>query len=346
MSLPLISAGIVNYRCSRECARAVRSLLDQTASPKEIVIVDNASGDDSVDYLRREFGGVVQIIANKRNVGFGAAQNQAIRSTSGDYYLALNPDAILQPDYVEILVRKLEENPRSGYATGLIYFCEEDMTPTPFVFTAGHWWLRGRTAVNRYYLRDFPAEEMVSGEVGGASGCAPLYCRAMLESIDLGGGEFFDETYFLYIEDVDLDWRAHLAGWSCWFEKSATGHHVGEVTGGARRGDLYAQLLTNRWLMILKNDRFGMFLRDLPYVLKSDLQHFWPTLFRYGGTRHLLSGLGKRFGEALRKRRRINRAASREELRRWLDLSLKEIRNFNDWEKSHPLRTYERMAPR
>ncbi len=344
--MPSVSAGIVNYRCSRDTVRAVRSLLRQTVLPEAIIIIDNASGDDSVDFLRKEFGDEtrVRVIPNDRNVGFGAAQNQAIRMTESEFYLAVNPDAVLQSDYVEKLVSALQSQPQSGYATGLIYFCEEDGSPTPYVFSAGHWWLQGRTAINRYYLLDYPAELMESREVGGASGCAPLYRRAMLNDIDLGDGEFFDETYFMYIEDVDLDWRAHLAGWSCWFERSAVAYHTAEVTGGARRGDLFAQLLTNRWLMILKNDTTLGFMRDLPYMIKADIQHFWPKLFQYGGAGHLLSGLRGRFARALQKRKRVRRTADAKEIRRWLDMSLEEIRAFNVWRRKNPLNTYKRMA--
>ena len=356
MNISSISAGIVNYRCSRDTARAVRSLLAQSVRPEKIILIDNASGDDSVEFLRGEFGGqadVVEIIANPENVGFGAAQNQAIRLTDSEFYLALNPDALLEPDYIEKLIAALRAHPEAGYATGLIYFCEENGTPTPHIFSTGHWWLRGRTAINRYYLLDYPADLMQSGEVGGASGCAPLYRRAMLDDINLqrdsGGGEYFDETYFMYIEDLDLDWRAHLAGWSCWFEKEAVAYHAGEVTGGARKGRVYAQLLVNRWLMILKNDRIAMFLRDLPYMLKADLQHFWPTLIRYGGLRFVFHGLVRRMLQALSKRSIVkkSRKASSRELRRWMNLSLKEIRAFNAWQTEHPdaVRPYGRMAP-
>jgi len=350
-STPVISAGIVNYRCSRETAKAVRSLLAQTRPPQKIFVVDNCSGDDSVVYLRGEFAGQpqIEIIANEKNVGFGAAQNQCIRAMRSDYYLALNPDAMLREDYLEKLVAALESNPQAGYATGLIYFSEEDGTPTLHIFSAGHWWLRGRTALNRFYLLDYPLARMHGGEVGGASGCAPLYRHAMLDAIDLGGGEYFDETYFMYIEDIDLDWRAHICGWACWFDPQAVAYHAGEVTGGARSGRIYAQILTNRWLMILKNDRLGMLVRDLPYIIKNDLQFFWPTLWRYGGMRYLFHDLLRRVREAWRKRRIVQRSAraSNSQLREWMELSLRDIHKFNEWQKQNPtaVRPYERMKP-
>jgi GT2 family glycosyltransferase len=221
----------------------------------------------------------------------------------------------------------------------LIYFCDPEGRPTPYVFSAGHWWLRQRTVLNRYYYVTWPEERIESGEVGGASGCAALYRRAMLQSIDLGGGEFFDETYFLYVEDFDLDWRARLAGWTCWFEKSAVAFHEGETTGGSENPWIYGQLVGNRWLMILKNDTLGNFLLHLPFIIKADLTYYFPQLRRRpGGFRALFDGLARRAGEAWRKRRVVRAAAtaSPSEIRRWMRDSLREIRAFNAYRVAHP----------
>ena len=142
---------------------------------------------------------------------------------------------------------------------GVDLFLRRGRNPTPFIYTAGHWWLRNRTALSRYYKHTWPAEKIASGEVAGASGCAPLYRRAMLESVDLGQGEYFDDTFFLYMEDVDLDWRARRAGWTCWFEKVAVAYHEAEASGGLDDPRIYGQMLGNRAAMILKNDTLGNF---------------------------------------------------------------------------------------
>jgi GT2 family glycosyltransferase len=348
-----VCAGIVNYNCGAETARCLRALLAQTLSLSRIVVVDNASQDGSGLDLSEEFSNdpSIQFILNEGNAGFAAAQNQAIRATNGEFYLALNPDTIPRLDYIQNLVAALRANPRAGYATGLIYFCDASGNPTPFIFSAGHWWLRGRTAINRYYKLTWPDEMIQSGEVGGASGCAPLYRREMLDAIDLGGGEFFDETYFMYIEDVDLDWRARLAGWTCWFEKSAVCLHEGEVTGGIKNAAIYGQLVGNRWLMVLKNDTLGSFLRHLPYIVKADLQHFWPELLkRKGGIPAFFHGLGKRSAQAWRKRKAVRKSArvSPEAIRKWMNDSLTEIHAFNDYRRANPnrIRPYPGHKPK
>ncbi|MCX7017229.1 MAG: glycosyltransferase family 2 protein [Candidatus Sumerlaeota bacterium] len=338
---PLVAAGVVNYRCARQTIRCARSLLQQTLPPARIAMIDNASGDGSVEALRREFAAEprVCLIANDRNLGFAAAQNQAIRATQSEYYLTVNPDAFLKPDYVERLVQALADHPRAGYATGLIYYCDRDGRPTPYVFSAGHWWLRQRTALNRYIGLAWPEERLQSGEVGGASGCAPLYRRAMLESIDLGGGEYFDEMFFLYMEDIDLDWRGHLAGWTCWFEKSAVALHESEAAGGGMNPWIYGQLVSNRWLMVLKNDTLMNFLLHLPFFLKADICYYFPEMRRRPGAfSALFDGLCRRAREAWRKRRAARASAklSPREIRAWMDDSLRDLRAANAFRLAHP----------
>jgi GT2 family glycosyltransferase len=343
--VPPVAAGVLNFNHGPVTAQCVRMLMRQTVRPSPIIVVDNASRDDSLEFLRREFqdDASVRFIANDENLGFARGQNQAMRATDSEFFLAINPDAILREDYIERLVEALRDRPEAGYATGLLYYCKEDGSPLPYVFSAGHWWLRSRSALNRYHKWVWPEDLIESGEVGGASGCAPLYRREMLRSIDLGGGEYYDGTYFMYLDDVDLDWRAHLAGWTCWFEKSAVGWHESEVTASLTKPEVYAQLVTNRWLMILKNDTLGNFLRHVPYIVKSDFQCFFPEVWRLGGVRYLFGGLGRRTREAWRKRSAV-RAATRvspARIRAWMDLSLRGIRSHNAYRVRHP----ERVRP-
>jgi len=133
----------------------------------------------------------------------------------------------------------------------------------------GHLVVRNGLAYNRYYLRQVPRESLEEGEIGGANGACPLYRRAMLEDIAVDG-EYFDETFFLYWEDVDLDWRAHLMGWRCWFTPRAVAHHVMEASGVATSARGRARIAVNRWLMFLKVIDLSLFLRHLPYILKLD----------------------------------------------------------------------------
>lgn len=340
-AVPKVAAGIVNYKCAPLTARCLRSLLAQTLPPDQIVVVDNASGDDSLARLEAEFGGDTRIrfIANAANVGFGTAQNQAIREMDGEYYLAMNPDAILDEDYIERLANALSGQPEMGYATGLIYFCEEDGSPTPYLYGAGHWWLRGRFCMNRFHRYAWPAEELESCEVAGAAACALLYRRSMLRDLDLGGGEVFDEMFFLYNEDADFDWRARQAGWKCWFEKEAVAWHQGGATAGLARPEVYGKVAATRWLMILKNDSFASALRDLPFIVRIDLTEYMPGLLQSpkAATACLREFFAK-LRDALRMRARVEKArkVSQGELRGWMSDSLEDYREFQAFLRSHP----------
>jgi len=107
----LVSVTIVTYNSGRFIKRCLESVLAQKGPAKEIIVVDNASTDGTLDILE-QFDDRVRIIYNDENVGFAAAQNQAIRAASGDWILTLNPDVLLMPNFIGALVDAGESNPR------------------------------------------------------------------------------------------------------------------------------------------------------------------------------------------------------------------------------------------
>jgi len=168
--------------------------------------------------------------------------------------------------------------------------------------------------------------------VGGASGVCPLYRRSMLDDVAVGG-EFFDESFFLYVEDVDLDWRAHLAGWRCWFTPHAQAWHVMEATGGADCARIRAQIAANRWLMILKNADLWMLARRLPFVVKFEMTRTLPLLARRPTSfLHLVRDFGRGLPRALRKRRlgKAKRRWSSRRILEWMGRNLAQLRWSND----------------
>jgi len=272
-----VLASVVTYNSAEHIVACVESLLAQTYHPMCVVVTDNASRDRSAEIIESRFGTRVRLIRNGRNLGFSKAHNDAIRAADCSYVLTLNPDAVLQKDFIAILVEFLEKHPRHGSATGKLYRMNAahepirrngrlvlDSTGMEFLPNQRH---RDRGAAGgRWRLRS-------PEEVFGTTAAAGFYRRAMLEDVAIYD-EYFDEGFFVYREDVDLAWRARLFGWECGFEPEAVGYHVRQ--GIPERRSLLSSEINyhstkNRFLLRVKNMPMGMFFRHLPAIAARDL---------------------------------------------------------------------------
>ena len=232
MSPPLpVTIIIVSYH-SREvlpaCLDSVRA-----AGQAPVVVVDNASGDGTPAMVQERFPEVT-LMANPQNLGFAAACNQGARAAPTEYLLFLNPDTRLLPDS---LTQPLEflQDPRHQ-STGIVGIQLLDdhgrisrscaRFPTP-----GRFYARS-LGLDRLLPRWFPSYRMTdwdhsrSQPVDHVIGAFYLVRRKVFEQ--LGG---FDERFFVYLEDLDLSFRAHQAGWPCYYLAEAQAYHAGG--GGA-----------------------------------------------------------------------------------------------------------------
>lgn len=324
---PLVTIGIVNWNCGRFLPRCLASVAAQSLQSLEIILVDNASQDGSVEWVAEHYPNA-QILRNTKNLGFARAQNQAMARARGEFYMPLNPDVELDRRFLEEMVGALRGRPDYGYASGLVYFLTDDSRMRHVVYSSGHLLVRNGHAYNRFEIVVRPPETFEEGEVGGASGVCPLYRKQMLDALAVDGA-VFDPGFFLYMEDVDLDWRAHLAGWRCWFTPRALAWHVMEGTGAAPRARIRAQIAANRWLMIVKNLDAALVARCLPYMARFDLVRTLPMLARRPvalpmAVWHFLRGLPG----ALRHRCRIrgNRRWTASQIFEWMERNRAELR--------------------
>src|SRR6476646_4904693 len=230
-----VSVTLVTYNSGRFIKRCLESVLAQKYSDKEIIIVDNCSTDGTADILE-QFEDRCQIVYNSENIGFAAAQNQAIALSSGDWVLTLNPDVLLLPNFIQALVDAGEIHPKIGTVCGklLAMTATFDIPARPLVDSTGIYFNpmlrhldRGSQEVdNGHYLKH--------EYVFGATAAAALYRRKMIEDISFDG-EFFDSDFFVYREDADVAWRGQLLGWRCLYTPRACGYHVRNVLPGKRR---------------------------------------------------------------------------------------------------------------
>ncbi|HET8590429.1 MAG TPA: glycosyltransferase family 2 protein [Nakamurella sp.] len=243
-----VAVVVPNWNGADRLADSVRSLARQTYPDLSIVVVDNGSTDDSVqvlDRLRREIGRPLVVLRNATNLGFAGGVNTGIRHAlaAGFEFVALfNNDAVAESDWLEHLAAALAEHPDAGIATSRLL-----MADGKTVDSTGDFLSVWGIAFPRD--RDQPAEPVrPSGYVFSASGGASLYRATLFDRIGL-----FDEAYFAYFEDVDLSFRAQLAGLRVFYRSDAVTYHDQGSTSGRIPGFAVEQMFKNLPMLLVKN---------------------------------------------------------------------------------------------
>jgi GT2 family glycosyltransferase len=274
MSHPIsVLVTVVTYNSGHFIRRCLEYILDQDYSNFEVVVIDNASTDHTQQILP-EFEGRVHIVYNSENVGFAAAQNQAIDLLKSDWVLVLNPDVRIMPHFISMMVAAGEADASIGSVSGKLLRMTPDFeTPeTPILDSTGIYFTPS--------LRHF---DRASGEpdngryeqfeyVFGVTGAAALYRRPMIDDVSIAG-EFFDSDFFAYREDADLAWRAQLLGWKCVYTPRALAYHVRSVLPSNRRSIaplLNMHSVKNRFLMRIKNTTANLYLRHFFAITARD----------------------------------------------------------------------------
>lgn len=207
----LASIIIVTHNHRKYIDSCLNSVLTQDY-PHEIIVVDNFSTDNTPEYVEKNFPNV-KLIRNKKNVGYGAGNNIGAKYARGDYLVFLNPDTIVEKGWLRELVKPLEKNKKLittpkilTYDGSMINTCGIICHFTGLSFTRG--------------FRESPSKYNESEYVSGFSGCCFAIRRSDFE--ELGK---FDENFFIYNEDTDLSWRAHLKGFKIMYIPSSIVKH-------------------------------------------------------------------------------------------------------------------------
>jgi len=272
MSKPLVSIGLVTWNSAAHLPGCLGALVLQEYPNFELIVVDNASIDRSLDLVMDYYPGA-SVIHNADNMGFCHAHNQAIRASKGAYYLPLNPDVEMEKGYILNLVQALETLKEYGSAAGKLLLKPRNEYPHR-IDSTGLFLDRRR----RQYLRGYGELDQGQydhpGEVFGVDGAAPLYRREMLEDIKIAE-QYFDESFFAHKEDVDLAWRARLFGWLCWYQPLAVAYHQRSFRPGQREEvapNIRVHANKNRYLLMIKNETASSWRRDWLPILWYDLK--------------------------------------------------------------------------
>jgi len=225
---PEVTVIVVNWNGERFLDRCLGALMAQTVTPREIILLDNASTDNSLEVARRFPG--VRLIHQTWNTGFARGNNLAMEASSeqSEWIALVNPDVFAEPRWLEELLAAARANPGFEMFGGKMLNAVDPMVLDGIgdaCHVSGLVWRMGHGA---------PAAASGENESEVFSPCAAaaLYRRRAL--LEMGG---FDEDFFCYVEDVDLGFRLRLAGYRCLYVPAAMAHHVGSASTGGQHSD-------------------------------------------------------------------------------------------------------------
>ncbi len=327
---PPVTISLVTYEGARWLDGCLASIAAQELTDYELLVLDNASRDDSLARLHGHAAGEprMTVRAADMNMGYAAGHNRNIRAARGELVLLLNQDMELDPGFLTAVVRAFRERPGIGSVQARLRRLDGPGVRLDTLDTTGLVMQRDRRAVSRGQGQADGPGHGQPGPVWGVDGPAPVYRRRALLDARLpcstGGWEVLDEDFFLYKEDVDLAWRLRLLGWAAWYEPTALGWHArgtGDTGATTPRAIIRANMANrpavralswrNQRLMQVKNDTWHSVLPDLPWIARREILS---TLFLLAADRdrlRMLPGLVRALPAAARKHRHLRRLIAR-----------------------------------
>lgn len=260
-SRPPISAVITTWRGLRFLPAGLSALRAQLGPDDEIVLVDNASPEGAGAWVRR-YAPDVRVLELAENRGFAGGTAAGLAAARGALLLLINDDALAEPGCVDALWAALRDTPQAGMAAGVLTFSRH---PT-IVASAGIRFQRNGVAIDQYMGASVSDLPPLPAPVFGASGGLALLRRDLLDDVGT-----FDPSFFCYLEDVDLAWRARLRGWESVLAPHARARHVYSATGGQGSPLKQRLLARNRLRVIIRCVPEPLLRSCLPAMAAYDL---------------------------------------------------------------------------
>ena len=288
VSIQIVTWNSINY--IDEC---LDSLSKQTFTDFSVLVIDNGSNDRTVEFVRANYP-TATVLQNFKNTGYAKANNQGMRMTNSQYALVMNPDVVLEEDFLEKLVAFADQHEQGASFSGKILRMHSEVIDshndesglrqsikTDTIDSTGLQGFKSRKFINRGEGEKDSGQFDRSGEVFGASGAAVLFRRSALAEIAINH-EVFDQDFFAYKEDIDLAWRLRLYGWQSWYAPQAVCyHHRGLPSAGKemkkiikhrRRVSRFLRELSfrNHKLMLVKNEQLVNVLLAAPWLFARE----------------------------------------------------------------------------
>ncbi|MED4130346.1 glycosyltransferase family 2 protein [Shouchella miscanthi] len=271
----LISIVILNWNGQDIIEKCIESILNQTYKNVEFIIVDNGSSDQSymqaINYLEnRSIEYKTTVFPN--NIGFASGMNEGIKHSTGEFCILLNEDVILEETYLQKAIDCFNNNKDVGIVGGKIFKLINGEKTTEI------------DSCGSYLLKRFKTVKVNDKDKStltfGVSGCCPMVRKVTLEAIELNDGEFYDDDYFAYFEDLDLYYRCQLIGWKSFYNAEMLAWHVRSASMGGKKRTVdkpdffQVHVFKNRYLTMYKNMSLQLFISKLPYLFITELALF------------------------------------------------------------------------
>ena len=214
--------GIVVYNSRDTILETINSVARQTYKQHRLIVLDNCSADDCGDLIKGH-PAVDEYIYSAENLGFSGGHNEIILRFPAQYYFCLNPDVVLEENYLELLAAEAKKESNAGSLTGKLYRLNSKQERV--IDTVGHIMSYGIHCTNIGSGSSDLDKFDDGSERFGVCAAAALYTKRAIDVIS-DNGSFFDETYFAYWEDIDVDWRISCAGLKALYVPSALAYHA------------------------------------------------------------------------------------------------------------------------
>lgn len=241
---------IVVWNSRKFLKNCLNSIFEQTFKDFLVLLIDNNSTDQTIEFIKESYSpkkikqnfnkrNKIFVFQNNKNLGFSGAHNQGLNLMNSEYVLIMNPDIILEPDFLANIIKIADKKKQGGSFSGKLLKVKtgdiecEELIKTKIIDSVG------LTLFKNYRFADQGQGEEDKGqfnqerEIFGVSGACALYRREALEQSKLpllnNQFEYFDQDFFAYQEDVDLAWRLRLFNWSCFYVPQARAYHFRQV---------------------------------------------------------------------------------------------------------------------
>lgn len=268
MHTPSVAIVVLNWNGKTFLEKFLPSVVASAYTAKKIIVADNASTDDSVAFLRKEYPQIT-IIQNGANLGFAKGYNRALRQVEADYYILLNSDVEVTPNWIGPVIKLMESDTAIAAAQPklLAYNCKDEFE---YAGASGGWLDKFGYPFTRGRVFDDCEKDL--GQYDDVQPCfwasgAAFFVRSAVYH-EMGG---LDEFFFAHQEEIDLCWRLQLAGYKVYVQPASVVYHVGGGTlpkGNSRKTFLNFR---NNLIMIYKNTPVAAAIWKIPCRILLDV---------------------------------------------------------------------------